>query len=88
MPGPAENKLHCVVCAKPFRPSRDWQRYCSHACCTEFHSRERKQMRRWWRQSQANGEIVDRHIARIDEAVQAHEVPAQVEPLRRRLRSL
>jgi hypothetical protein len=82
MPGPAENKLHCVVCDKLFHPNREWQRYCSFSCCTEFHRRERKQMRRWWREQQVQQEEFAARFALVDEAVQANEVPAQ---LRRRL---
>jgi hypothetical protein len=77
-----DNWPRCAVCAAPFRRNRDWQRYCSAFCCVEFHRRERQLMRQWWKQSRAN---VARHIARVEDAVQAHEVPEQAEPLRRRL---
>jgi hypothetical protein len=78
-----DNWPRCIVCSAPFHRNRWWQRYCSPFCCTEFHRRERQQMRQWWKQSRANGvrEIVDR----VNAEIEAHEVPAQVEPLRRRL---
>ena len=73
-----ETEARCVVCNEPFHRNRHWQRYCSAYCCTEFHRRERKQMRQWWRAQQE----VDRHVVRLDEAMQAQSAD---QPLRRRL---
>jgi hypothetical protein len=73
---PEETKWrNCVICDAQFHPTRWWQRYCSVSCCTEFHRRERQQMRQLWREQQIR-------MAVLDEAMQ--EVPAQ-QPLRRRL---
>jgi predicted nucleic acid-binding Zn ribbon protein len=72
---PEDKWRHCVICDAQFHPNRWWQRYCSAFCCTEFHRRERQQMRQLWREQQIR-------MALLDEAM---EVPADVEPLRRRL---
>jgi hypothetical protein len=78
MPATDDNRPRCAVCDEPFHPNRWWQRYCSAFCCTEFHRRERQQMRQWWRVQQE----VDRYVARVDEAMQAQSAD---ESLRRRL---
>jgi hypothetical protein len=80
MPATEDKRLRCIVCDAPFYPNRWWQVYRGAECSVEFHRRERQQMRQWWKQSQQVREIV----ARVDEAVQAHEVP-QAEPIRRRI---
>jgi hypothetical protein len=78
MPDTEDKRPRCRQCDAQFHPNRWWQRYCSAYCCTEFHRRERQQMRQLWKAQQAR-------VALIDELAQAHEVPAQAEPLRRRL---
>ena len=85
MPDTEDKWPRCVVCDEPFYRNRWWQRYCSAFCCTEFHRRERQQMRQLWKEQQAQqAELVDR-LARVNAEIEAHEVPAQAEPLRRRL---
>jgi hypothetical protein len=73
----------CLWCNEDFRPNRYWQDF----CCTQH-------QQAWWRHWRKRGDvmaadarvrarrgIVDSHVARVDEAVQAQ----SAEPMRRRL---
>jgi hypothetical protein len=76
----------CLWCNANFKPSRDWQQF----CCTDHQQRWHRHQRKLnevqaEEATRARRDSVDRHIARIDEAMQAHELPAQLEPIRRRL---
>jgi uncharacterized C2H2 Zn-finger protein len=74
----------CPWCNATFRPSRDWQQFCSTQHQQAWHRHQRKLGEVRAAEALANRvkEIVDRHIARIDEAMQAQ---AEHEPIRRRL---
>ena len=61
-------------------------------CRTEGKAAEARSARELWRRQgrpmldEPRCEIVERHVARVDAAMHAHEVPAQsAEPFRRRL---
>jgi hypothetical protein len=79
-------KKTCPWCNEDFRPSRDWQQWCCTQCQQAWHRHQRKVSEMQAAKARANRakELVERHIARVEAAVQA-QVPAQAEPLRRRL---
>ena len=84
----------CGCCSRLFQPQREAQRWCCAECRAEGKAAEQRSARELWRRQgrpvldeprRRASEIIERHVALLDEAVQAHEVPAQSEPLRRRL---
>ena len=81
----------CQWCNEDFRPNRDWQEFCCKDHQQRWHRHQRKLCEvRAAETLRANGgpqslkEIIDR-FARVNAEIEAHEVPAQVERLHRRL---
>ena len=79
----------CPWCNGDFTPRRDWQEFCCTKHQQAWHRHERKLVEvrvAEAARARANGaqENVERHVARLDDAMQTHKVPAQ-EPFRRRL---
>jgi hypothetical protein len=92
-------RKNCETCQRLFEPWRHDQRWCCAECGAEGRAAEARSARELWRrqgrpvldepsitkrQRAVALSIVER-FARVEDAVQAHEVPEQGEPLRRRL---